>query len=177
MTMGETIRHYRKKSGYTQMEFAAEADIAVNSLRLYERDKRQPSIDTLRRFSDILNIDMNILLGRDGNAVNPEAPIDFYLQGALKKLGYRMSPRFNHSVPQGFYFGNSSVGSNYISLEEYVELRDQIIKAITQCADQMAKLAADRENERLEAGSKEFDEFLEYVKQHPEIFNDKTNDG
>ncbi len=62
MTIGEGIRTWRKLRRFTQVELAEYAGISVNSLRLYESDKRKPNIDTLKKIADALKIDVATLL-------------------------------------------------------------------------------------------------------------------
>ena len=45
MEIGSAIRKARKEKGLTQIKLAEMADMAVNSIRLYESGKRIPSID------------------------------------------------------------------------------------------------------------------------------------
>lgn len=60
--IGERIRFYRKAKKLTQIELADKAGIAVNSLRLYEAGKRNPSIETLFQIADALNVSFESLL-------------------------------------------------------------------------------------------------------------------
>lgn len=61
MTTGDTIREIRTKKGITQIELAKAANIAVNSLRLYEQGKRYPKHATLRKIADALGVPASAL--------------------------------------------------------------------------------------------------------------------
>lgn len=50
---GSYLREARKKANLTQIEAAQRLEIAVNSLRLYEADKRLPSIAVLIKMADV----------------------------------------------------------------------------------------------------------------------------
>lgn len=63
MDIGIRIREARKSNKLSQVELAQRADIAVNSLRLYEANKRQPRPDTLERIASALGIPARRLLG------------------------------------------------------------------------------------------------------------------
>lgn len=63
MPTGEKIKALRKQSGLSQVELAAKAGIAVNSLRLYEAGKREPKIDAVARLADALGVSKQELLG------------------------------------------------------------------------------------------------------------------
>lgn len=62
MKSKDLIRTYRTERNYTQIELAKKAGIAVNTLRLYEGGKRQPSMKQLRRLADALNISVTQLM-------------------------------------------------------------------------------------------------------------------
>ena len=61
MTTGDTIREIRIKKGITQIELAEAANIAVNSLRLYEQGKRYPKQATLQKIADALGVPASAL--------------------------------------------------------------------------------------------------------------------
>jgi len=52
---GDSLRKARKMANLTQVEAAKRLGIAVNSLRLYEADRRLPSISTLIDMTKIYN--------------------------------------------------------------------------------------------------------------------------
>lgn len=62
MDIGESIRNARKEKGYTQIELARIAKIAVNSLRLYEAGKRQPPLEVIRRIAIALETTVSELV-------------------------------------------------------------------------------------------------------------------
>ena len=62
MDIGTKIRMIRKSKGITQIDLAANARIAVNSLRLYEANKRQPRADQLRAIASALGVSVADLL-------------------------------------------------------------------------------------------------------------------
>lgn len=65
---GAHLRSARKKAGMTQIKAAKEIGIAVNSLRLYEADKRMPSLKTLCAMADVYLVTLDYLFtGKDSN--------------------------------------------------------------------------------------------------------------
>lgn len=86
MDIGTKIRMIRKSKGITQIDLAANAGIAVNSLRLYEANKRQPRADQLRAIASALGVSVADLLDvKPAHAVDPnETPED-----KEKRLGMR----------------------------------------------------------------------------------------
>ena len=65
MDIGTKIKTQRKKAGLTQIELAQRADIAVNSIRLYEGRKRIPNLATVQKIADALNLDIRDLVRDD----------------------------------------------------------------------------------------------------------------
>lgn len=78
MNTGANIRNIRKEKGLSQVEVSQKAGIAVNSLRLYEADKRHPNLETLEKIADALNVTVGYLQGYD--LLNAKELVD-----ALKK--------------------------------------------------------------------------------------------
>lgn len=69
------IKKIRNDKKMTQLELAKAAGIAVNSLRLYESNKRQPRIEQLNAIAKALGTSPTYLLG----AMNDEGTIDLGL--------------------------------------------------------------------------------------------------
>lgn len=63
MEFGEIIKLVRKKKGLTQAELAQMADIAINSLRRYERGERKPTLYALERIASALGVRIEDLIG------------------------------------------------------------------------------------------------------------------
>ena len=57
--VGTRIREIRKEKKLSQVQVATDAKIAVNSLRLYESNKRQPRFEQLLHIADALGVDVN----------------------------------------------------------------------------------------------------------------------
>lgn len=62
MNVGAKIRAVRKDQHLSQIDLAKKAGIAVNSLRLYEAGKRNPSLKNLIRIADALEVQLSDLL-------------------------------------------------------------------------------------------------------------------
>jgi repressor LexA len=54
--IGERIRRIRKEKNFTQEELAWEIGLSPNYIGLIERGKKRPSIETLRKISEVLEI-------------------------------------------------------------------------------------------------------------------------
>lgn len=56
MTIGEKIKEFRKKAGFTQKQLASKCGVAEITIRQYESGKRQPRIEQLQIISKALNM-------------------------------------------------------------------------------------------------------------------------
>lgn len=80
MNIGDRMKEARKTARLTQVQVAQRAEIAVNTLRLYEAGKRQPRIEQLQRIATALGVSEGYLLGyeqyrkdlRDKTPIIPE---------------------------------------------------------------------------------------------------------
>ena len=59
------LREKRLEHHYTQQEMSDMLGISLNAYQKYEQGVREPSFATLIRISDILDVSIDYLLGRD----------------------------------------------------------------------------------------------------------------
>jgi transcriptional regulator with XRE-family HTH domain len=59
---GETLRNLRIKKGLSQEKLAGECDLDRTFISLLERGLRQPSISTIFKISEVLEIKSSILI-------------------------------------------------------------------------------------------------------------------
>ena len=63
MTIGEQIKTFRKKIGFTQKQLAERCEVAEITIRQYEANKRQPRIEQLQKIASVLEVPIWTLLG------------------------------------------------------------------------------------------------------------------
>ena len=63
MTTGQQIKAARQKAGMTQAQLAEKLGIPYQSIGQWERNARNPKLDTLKRIADALNITVQELVG------------------------------------------------------------------------------------------------------------------
>lgn len=63
MTFGERIVYFRESKGLSQKALAELAGITANRLYYYEKDKREPDVETIKAIASALNITGDDLLG------------------------------------------------------------------------------------------------------------------
>jgi len=65
--IGDNIKAFRKKTKMTQMELAKKANISRSYLADVERNRYNPSFDTLKSIASALNIPVSSLIGEDSD--------------------------------------------------------------------------------------------------------------
>ncbi|MCQ4921874.1 helix-turn-helix domain-containing protein [Tissierella carlieri] len=69
MTIGENIKKYRKEKGLTQKELAEKSNLSRSYLADLERDRYNPSLDSLKLIANSLEVDVSILLGENNSTI------------------------------------------------------------------------------------------------------------
>lgn len=65
MTFGDRLRKVRKKRGITITQLAKILNVAPITISRWERNQRQPDIETLQKLSEIFNVSVDYLLGKE----------------------------------------------------------------------------------------------------------------
>lgn len=67
MTIGENIKKARKKKGITQKELGDKLGITQSSIAMFENDKTNIKLSTIRKISEALELPMSDLIGNNWN--------------------------------------------------------------------------------------------------------------
>ena len=98
MYIGIVIREVRKQKGLTQLELSEETNISVRTIQRIENDEVEPSLYSLKRISEILEVDLlkiknknsmtfiNKLLGINLNDIPMTAKEKVHVEERLKKI-------------------------------------------------------------------------------------------
>lgn len=54
----------RKELGLSQEEFAKKLNMTQQRISAYEKEKREPDIETIKQFADFFNVSIDFLLGK-----------------------------------------------------------------------------------------------------------------
>lgn len=101
MTMGERIKVARKKAGLTQEKLAKKCGIATITIGQYERNKREPNIETIFNLAEKLNVSASYLLGvvdLDG-FISPDGFADPEDYEFIRMLGFDSPEKLATLVP------------------------------------------------------------------------------
>lgn len=62
------IRELRKKKGLRMKDLAIMLGVTESTISLYENGKRQPSLETMSKLSDLFGVPVDFLLGKEKSA-------------------------------------------------------------------------------------------------------------
>lgn len=62
---GKRLNHIRKQRGYTALQMANILSVSLRTYRHYESEHSSPSLDTLVKIANTLDVSIDYLLGRD----------------------------------------------------------------------------------------------------------------
>ena len=124
MTTGEKIRDIRTKKGIKQYELAEQAQISVNALINYEKNKRTPSLEVVCKIASALEIRPADLLS--------DKKYEYYdrynLEQKLREIGYVID-------------GIGSEGYMWIVYPDgFLEVNDQQLEALNDATNEYLKL-------------------------------------
>ena len=68
MTFGKRLRKLRNQKKLSQKDFGLLFGLAESTIGMYERDARNPDLDTIGIFADYFEVSTDYLLGRTDNA-------------------------------------------------------------------------------------------------------------
>ena len=68
-TLGSIIRRLRDDNGLTQAKLGEKLGVAESTISLYESDKREPDVATIKRLADIFYVSTDYLLGQSESSV------------------------------------------------------------------------------------------------------------
>ena len=76
---GNRIVHLRERRGLTQEDLAAKLGISRSALSHYEKDRRQPDFETLKKIANFFNVSIDYLLNQIDDPVTPVKDIKQFI--------------------------------------------------------------------------------------------------
>lgn len=82
MTLGKRLSFLRQSNNLTQSELSARTFISRSRLSLYETDKREPDLQTLKQLAAFYQVTTDFLLGHEAASDNErlQTAYDIYLK-------------------------------------------------------------------------------------------------
>lgn len=91
MNIGSKIKELRKAQKLTQAELSLKANISRSYLADIERNRYNPSVDTLTSLAEALNITLSKLVDINNNSdLISETPKKYFIEQYLLTLGYNI---------------------------------------------------------------------------------------
>ena len=72
MTLGQRLVYARENKGYKQNEFAEMLKITATRLNYWEKDKREPDVEMIKKITKLLGISSDWLIGNEQTAKNED---------------------------------------------------------------------------------------------------------
>lgn len=69
--LGEKLKALRKAKKVTQVQLAAELNVANGTVAMWETEKREPDLKTIRRLAEFFDVPVGFLLGEDEKKPTP----------------------------------------------------------------------------------------------------------
>lgn len=102
--LGRALYEARKARGMSQRELADAAGLCVNSVGMIERGKKCPTVYTLKRLCDGLDVPMQDLLSSGGRQEGNAAQIHAVVQ-LMRRMDRRDAQRVADIVTQAAFMG------------------------------------------------------------------------
>lgn len=90
-SLGERLKELRETSGKTQEEMGKLLNLGRVAYTQYENDKRMPTLDTLKRLSEIFNVTTDYLLGKNSSS-------QYYLDPETARLAQEIHDNPHYKV-------------------------------------------------------------------------------
>lgn len=87
--VGQKIRQLRKQARITQKDIASRSGLTVSYLSRLENDRITPSVKTLRRIADALEVPVSLLFGDTSTKTPEHCPVSLSGQCILEHRFYR----------------------------------------------------------------------------------------
>ncbi len=143
MSLGLKLRQIRKEKKLSQIEVAEKANVAVNSIRLYEANKGQPRMDQLQKIASALEIDVAELLETKPQKVHTI----FDKMDWFRDLGYQIGFDADSKL---YYISRNDEKYYSITREEVESIRQLTRNTIeTLCFDEKHQVSPEKVNGRL----------------------------
>lgn len=91
ITLGSTVRRLREASGLTQQGLASRVGVSASHISHIESDRRDPSVELLRRLAEAFSVWPGLLLGALLQAELPEEFRDLFEEAVESILETRHS--------------------------------------------------------------------------------------
>ena len=89
MTFGERLIERRREKGFNQKEFAAALGVTPTRLNYWEKNKREPDVEMLKKIASILEVSTDELIGLPSQDAGPQTKDELKEEFAEMALKFR----------------------------------------------------------------------------------------
>lgn len=139
-TFGQRFQRLRKSAGLTQEEVATQLNITAQAVSKWENDFSAPDISVLAELSDILNVSLNELLGKESDVtfLSPEQRKDvskmFFRIKVLSGRGDKVNMNIPLLLAKVFFESGADMpkvqGRDVLSAIDFKQVFDLVEKGI-----------------------------------------------
>ena len=87
-TFGERLSELRKEKGLSQSELGKLFKLGQSTIGMYETNKREPDVTTIKKFSDYFNVGLDYIMGRTNVREynkDPDEPTPAEVEDVIRK--------------------------------------------------------------------------------------------
>ena len=81
--LGERLKKLRKERNLTQIQLAAELNVANATIAMWETNKRTPDLKTVHRLADFFGVTTDYLAGESLDQIHYSGLVDIYHRGIV----------------------------------------------------------------------------------------------
>ena len=86
--IGDKLKNLRKRKNITQKDIADYLGVSPSAIGLYEQNRREPDLETVKKIADFFNVSVDYLLDRtDKRNIDTSNDVDERLHKVMQELG------------------------------------------------------------------------------------------
>jgi transcriptional regulator with XRE-family HTH domain len=137
--IGNQIRAMRKAHKLTQEEFAKRSGISLMSLRRYETDERQPTMDTVAQMATALGLSVEAFAWGD-----PNTGRSYFWYGDLEEKMKQVDCSIGGDTAEGYLWIKYPEGTLEVTEADLIELHESTNTFMRFKLDELRKKHAER---------------------------------
>ena len=85
MTIGGNIKNAREKAGLSQKELAKKMGVTPQTLSMYEKNRRNPKLSTIRKFAEAIGVTLSEIIGENWEDFTAEEMQEDFFEQKIKE--------------------------------------------------------------------------------------------
>lgn len=126
-SFGTRLKETRESRGYKQNQFADLLGVTATRLNYWEKDKREPDVEMIKKISALLNVSSDWLIGNEQNIVN--TPFIFSPSEKVIVEKYRILDEYGKKAVDGLLNTEYDRCTYLAAEQELIHLPKSVLKA------------------------------------------------